>query len=142
MCLEWRPLTGSSNGNWKGGRAYHKGGYVMVRQPAHPRGAGNSGYVFEHIAVVECQLGRVLLTDETVHHLNGVKDDNRPENLEVWSGKHPAGIRASDAVGWALEILLRYQPNALSRKGNLEARGIEPLSGTASHETSTSVDRI
>ena len=114
----------------------------MVRQREHPRAPANSGYVFEHILVVEMALGRYLAPTETVHHLNGVKDDNRRENLEVWTGKHPVGIRVTDAVHWAIEILTRYEPGALNVERNLEARGVEPLSETASHETSTSVDRI
>jgi hypothetical protein len=57
---------------------------------------------------MEEQLGRFLLEGETVHHLNGVKHDNQPENLELWVKPQPAGIRARDAVAWALEILRRY----------------------------------
>lgn len=79
----------------------------MVRAPGHPRGAG-SAYVFEHILVMEEILGRYLLPGESVHHRNGVRDDNRPQNLELWTRPQPTGIRVSDAVAWARHILELY----------------------------------
>jgi len=106
-CANCRTVTGSSNGRWKGGRTRHKAGYVMIWAPGHPR-AGKGRYVFEHILVMEQLLGRPILPEESVHHRNGVKDDNRPENLELWTRPQPAGIRASEAVAWAREILARY----------------------------------
>lgn len=81
----------------------------MVRLPEHPR-AATAGYVFEHILVMEEMLGRPLLPDENIHHRNGVRDDNRPENLELWVKAQPSGVRARDALAWALEIVQRYEP--------------------------------
>lgn len=101
-------MAASANGNWKGGRTRHKAGYVMVRAPDHPR-ARASKYVFEHILVAEELLGRYLEPDESIHHRNGVRDDNRPENLELWTRPQPAGIRVSDAIEWARTILARYE---------------------------------
>jgi hypothetical protein len=83
-------------------------GYMMVRAAGHPR-ADKARYVFEHVLVMEEMLGRYLLPGENVHHRNGIRDDNRPENLELWTRPQPAGIRASDAVAWAREILARYE---------------------------------
>lgn len=103
----------------------HKAGYVMVRTPGHPR-AKRSPYVFEHILVAEAMLGRYLEPGESVHHRNGVRDDNRPENLELWTKPQPAGIRASDAVAWAIEILDRY-----TTWGTWHTSNNAPASGSA-----------
>lgn len=68
--------------NWKGGRKKSKKGYVYILVPGHPNATKN-GYVLEHRLVMEKILGRYLRKGEEVHHRNAVKDDNRPENLEL-----------------------------------------------------------
>ncbi len=57
---------------------------------------------------MERQLGRTLRSDESVHHINGIRTDNRPDNLELWASTHPAGQRVSDLLAWANEIIDRY----------------------------------
>lgn len=100
---------------WKGGRTVLHGGYIGIWQPDHPN-AEKIGYVREHILVMSRLLGRALLPHEEVHHKNGVKDDNSPGNLELWTTSQPKGQRVEDKIAWAKEFLAQYEPKALVRE--------------------------
>ncbi|KKN78887.1 hypothetical protein LCGC14_0346590 [marine sediment metagenome] len=76
-------VSGENNGNWKGGR-YSARGYIRVLCPIHPFSKAD-GYIYEHHLVMEEQLGRYLTPKEVVHHINNIHDDNRPENLKLFS---------------------------------------------------------
>lgn len=67
---------------WKGGKYYTTLGYVYIFKPNHPYRT-KSGYVLEHRLIMEKHLGRFLKKNEQIHHLNGIKDDNRIENLRL-----------------------------------------------------------
>lgn len=72
---------------------------------------GVTEYQLQHRAVMEDILGRKLLPGENVHHRNGVRDDNRPENLELWVTTQPMGTRPVDKVEHAIQVLEEYLPD-------------------------------
>src|SRR3989304_730978 len=97
--LQWVPLVaivlardytrrmttykGERNPFWKGGRSVASNGYVLIRVGVDHHLADCRGYAYEHRLVAEAKLNRRLVPKEAVHHINGIKDDNRPENIEV-----------------------------------------------------------
>lgn len=73
---------GTGNRNWRGGKITHNEGYKMIYMPSHPHHA-YANYVYEHRLVMEQHIGRLLNSDEHIHHINGIRDDNRIENLQT-----------------------------------------------------------
>lgn len=74
-------LRGKNSPHWKGKRIGQHG-YVLVYRPGHPC-ARKCGHVLEHRLIIEKQIERHLFPWEIVHHINGIRDDNRIENLEL-----------------------------------------------------------
>ena len=86
-------------------------GYVYTYGEIYPGSElRKSGRRYEHIVMMSRRLGRPLLLHEHVHHKNGVRSDNRDENLELWSTSHPPGQRVEDKLAWAKEIIEQYEP--------------------------------
>lgn len=95
---------------WTGSGRPNKAGYVRLSTSMPTKRSA-----MEHRIVMEKHLGRELLRHEEVHHINGVRDDNRIENLELWSSSQPPGQRVGDKADWAEEILRLYRPESLRR---------------------------
>lgn len=74
-----------------------------------PLASSHTGYAYQHRVVMAEVIGRPLHGNESVHHKNGDRTDNRPENLELWVKSQPAGQRVSDLVAWARQILSDYE---------------------------------
>lgn len=77
--------SGERNPRWKGGVKLDPKGYISIYKPNHP--FNNQNYVQEHRLIMEKQTGRYLEPGEEIHHVNGIKNDNRIENLMLLKNK-------------------------------------------------------
>lgn len=91
------------------GKARYKSayGYIVLNIKGHPNASSN-GVIAEHTFIMSQHLGRPLTKGENVHHKNGIRDDNRIENLELWTRRQPTGQRVEDKIKWAKEFLEEY----------------------------------
>ena len=78
-----------------GDRKLSQDGYVTVKT--------STGVQQEHRIIMEEVLGRKLIAGENVHHINGIRHDNRPENLELWISSQPYGQRIPDLIRYLVE---------------------------------------
>lgn len=149
-CQRTGPRAAEGHPEWKGGVITTPNGYIKVFQPDHPKcqqvnemrkNKANGGYyrkqkyVWEHRLVMEKQLGRYLLPSEVVHHVNGVRDDNRPENLVVFqsNAEHLGHELSGKRPNWTKDGIRRLRAATERRKS--KARQRKALDAAQKQET-------
>jgi hypothetical protein len=120
ICLKVRKGLLSKNHICSTCHLHRKKGLIQFTTVSRTKGSGyvdKRGYkclkikgreFFEHRIVMEKYLGRPLQKYENVHHKNGIRTDNRIENLELWSTRQPSGQRIEDKLDFAIEIINSY----------------------------------
>ena len=142
--LQRRPpgsQLGEDNPSWRGGRHIDKQGYVLLRAVDHPH-ANSNGYVREHRLVMERVLGRRLLPTEVVHHKDGNRQNNAPENLEVFqsNAEHLGETLQGQVPNWTPEGLERMREGVEKRAQQSRGRPSR-YRGVPNHERSGIGDR-
>ncbi len=90
-----------------GNKGHLKRGYIIVYKPDCPI-SHKDGFILEHRYVAWLNYGSRVTKKSTIHHKNGIKTDNRIENLEIREGPHGSGQSVSDLIVWAVEFLGRH----------------------------------
>ncbi len=96
----WRTTGTTDKASRDRGGYVNEDGYRVRHRDGKP--------ILEHRLVMEQIIGRPLTRIENVHHRNGVRHDNRPENLELWTSSQPPRQNVADLVAWARQVLAEY----------------------------------
>lgn len=132
---------GLRSSRWKGGRRIDPDGYVMILSRGHPCARKHTHYVAEHRLVMEQSIGRYLKPGEVVHHVNGNRADNRPENLQLFSanGEHLKHELSGRCPKWTADGLHRIRQGVVraadlkrGKKLPRRKRDVQPLHRTES----------